>query len=139
MSTSQEDTDADAEEMCQYAFNAAMTEGMKHCNTEEAQMQVLGKIAGLDADAIDRTEALANGPTGGRATREWVVARAKEIMDGQDDIKPLDAINQAWGEAGEQETEPEPEQEADDEEEEIVPKDEEYEESDADADDDEDA
>lgn len=111
----------DPVDVCEYAFNAAMEEGLKHCSTEDAQIAVLGQIVGLDGAAVDREQVLEDGPTGGDGddqTRGWVLARAKELID-TEDTAPLSAVNQAWAEVGDQmEPEPDPVEEIEPEDEE---------------------
>lgn len=108
------DNEDDAVDVCSYAFNAAMEEGMKHCDGEEAQMAVLGKIVGVDGESIYTSGVLSDGPSasvGDDQTREWVAARAKEIID-TEGTEPLSAINQAWAEVGDEMPDPDDEGEA---------------------------
>lgn len=92
----------DPVDTCRIALDAALKRGYGFCDTETARIEVFGQIVGLnddDAD-FDPEEALTEGPGSGSAdlqTRQWVVARAMEIIDA-DEESPLDAINQAWGE-----------------------------------------
>lgn len=93
-------------ETCQLAMEAAFEKGIGFCETKEARIEVLSQVVGLNGDDIDfDTEAvLDNGPGAGSGsiqTRQWVLARADEIIgDGTDE--PLDAVNQAWSEAADE-------------------------------------
>lgn len=108
-----DDADVDGAAACQMAMEAALEKGMEYCDTQESRLRVLGKIVGLDdAESIDTDAALDAGPAdaiGSRQTREWIVARADEIIDTHAE-DPLDAINEAWGDLATEQ----PDDEADD-------------------------
>lgn len=88
-------------ETCRIALEAALEKGVSFCETTETRLEVLGQIVGVDGTALDSDAALDAGPGTGAAdqqTREWVLARAEEMIDTGTE-EPLDAINRAWSEA----------------------------------------
>lgn len=92
---------SDEIELCEIAVDAAFEKGFSdYCSTTESRLEVLGRVVGLEAADVDPEATLSAGPgTDPRQQREWVLARAEELIaDGREE--PLDAINRAWAEVG---------------------------------------
>ncbi|MEF8808923.1 hypothetical protein [Natronomonas sp.] len=112
---------------CEIAMEAALEKGMGYCKTDEARIETLCHIVGLEGTDrdFDTSGILEDGPGAGAAsvqTRQWVVARANGLVT--DGSEPYEAINEAWrdvsdelggGDGEGEEEEPEADAEADDE------------------------
>lgn len=91
-------------ETCRIAMEAALEKGMGFCDTEEARVEVLSDVVGISPE-FDAETALDEGPgafDSSVQTRQWVVARADQMLTNGAEEQPLEAINSAWAEADEE-------------------------------------
>lgn len=98
MASETDEADGDID-TCEIAMEAALEKGMGYCKTDEARIETLCHIVGLEgADRdFDTDGVLEDGPGAGAAsvrTRQWVVARANDLVTGGS--APYEAINEAW-------------------------------------------
>lgn len=95
--------DPDQAEECRMAIEAAMGVAMDHCVDEEEVTAGIGRILGVEPD-INCELALREGldeQTCGNllGVRQWVMCKTHDILQ-NDDVTFSQAIEQAWGEAG---------------------------------------